>query len=57
VARPRHRGDEVGLREYLLEEAVSFREVYGRMAPEFWDALSPAVDALVGGEGYSFPRY
>ena len=53
----KHRGDEVGLREYLLEEAVAFREVYGRMAPEFWDALSPAVDALVGGEAYSFHRW
>ena len=53
----KHRGDEVGLREYLLEEAVAFREVYGRTAPEFWDALSPAVDALVGGEAYSFHRW
>lgn len=57
MARLKQRGSEVGLREYLLEWEVDFRNTYGSMAPEFWEALSPAVDALVGGEAYSFPRY
>ena len=53
MARLKQRGDEGGLREDLLEEAVNSRDLYGRMAPEFWDALSPTV----GGEPYDFYRY
>ena len=56
MARPKQRGDEVGLREYLLEEAVYFRNTCGR-TPVLWDALTPSVDALVGGEAYSFYRW
>ena len=42
---------------FLFEGRLRSREVSGRTAPEFWDALSPAVDALVGGEAYSFHRW
>lgn len=57
MSRLKARGHEAGLREYLLEGAVDFRDTCGSLAPEFWDALTPAVDALVGGEAYSFSRY
>lgn len=56
MARLKSRAAEAGLREYLLEGAVSFREVYGRLDPAFWAELSKPVDQLVGGESYGFAR-
>jgi hypothetical protein len=53
----KRRGHELGLRECLLEEAVEFRSMYGKHGPEFWDALSKPIDALIAGEAYSFTRY
>jgi hypothetical protein len=57
VARLKQRGDEAGLREYLLEEAVKFRDLYGRLDERFWEVLSQPVDRLLGGEPYGFYRY
>jgi hypothetical protein len=57
MARFKHRGDEAGLREFLLEDAVDFRETYGRLDRQFWAVLSASVDQLVGGERYGFYRY
>lgn len=50
-------GADETLREYLFTAALEFRAAYGSMAPEFWEALTPPVDALLGREAYSFPRY
>ena len=57
MARLKQRADEVGLREYLLEEAVRFRELCGSFHPDAWTELSKAVNQLVGGESYRFHRY
>ncbi|WP_373235230.1 hypothetical protein [Mycobacterium marinum] len=54
MARLKQRQGEAGLREYLLEEAVALRRMYGS---EFWDALSAPVDCLIGGEAYTLRRY
>jgi hypothetical protein len=50
MARLVNRTTEAGLREYLLEEAISFRDLFGRMSPACWKKLSKIVDQLVGGE-------
>ncbi|MDC8980975.1 hypothetical protein PR370_07345 [Mycobacterium marinum] len=57
MARLKERGSEAGLREFLLEDAVAFRELYGGRDPELWRELSKPVDQLVGGEAYSFRLY
>ena len=43
--------DGAALREYLLEQAVEFREMYGQTS-EMWTELSKPVDQLVGGEAF-----
>ncbi|OBB44944.1 hypothetical protein [Mycobacterium sp. 852002-51961_SCH5331710] len=50
--RDRPADDGGALRRYLLSEAERFREVYGRMDPEFWDELSKSVDQLAAGEPF-----
>lgn len=57
VARLKQRGDEVGLREYFLEEAIYMRDTYGPKLPEAWDMYSRRVDRLIGGEEHGFSRY
>ncbi|RFZ49352.1 hypothetical protein MSS2_04249 [Mycobacterium marinum] len=44
MARLKARGSEAGLREFLLEDAVAFRELYGGRDPELWRELSKPVD-------------
>jgi hypothetical protein len=57
VARPKQRGDEVGLREYFLEDAVYLRDTYGPKPSEAWDLYSREADRLIGGEEHSFYRW
>ena len=57
MARLKRRGDEVGLREYFLEEAVYMRDTYGPKLPQAWDIYSREVDRLIGGEDHEFTRY
>lgn len=57
MARLKQSGQEVGLREYLLEWKVEFRAHYGTKLPGSWEELSKPIDRLVGGESYDFPRY
>ncbi|TDY06815.1 hypothetical protein BCL50_3151 [Mycolicibacterium litorale] len=56
MARLKHRGNEVGLREYLLEEAIYLRNLYGHI-DGCWEPLAIPVDQLVGRERYGFYRY
>jgi hypothetical protein len=56
MARLRQRAAEAGLREYLLEDAVRLRDMYGHVEG-CWKALTLPVDQLIGGEAYTFPRY
>ena len=48
MARLRNRGAEVGLREYLLEQAVDIRDLYGLVVDGAWEELSKPVDQLLG---------
>jgi len=57
MARLKARGNEVGLREYLLDAALDLRNTYGRHGDEFWSVLSKSVTQLVGRERYGFYRY
>jgi hypothetical protein len=57
VARLRNSGAEVGLREYLLEQAVDFRDLYGLVVDGAWEQLSKPVDQLLGGEAYRLYRW
>lgn len=57
MARLKARASEAGLREYLLEEAVSFRELFGPYEPAYWGELSKPIDALIDRGPYSFSRY
>jgi hypothetical protein len=57
VARLKARGAEVGLREVLLEDALSLRDRYGVYDPGYWAELSKPVDLLLSGESFSFRRY
>ncbi|MCV7227031.1 hypothetical protein [Mycolicibacterium komossense] len=53
----KRRGNEVELRQYLLEEAESFGALYGSMVPEALAALSTTIDALRRGDYVTFYRY
>lgn len=44
------------MRQYLFEDAVYFRSTCGK-EPALWDALTPSVDELVGGEEHSLYRW
>jgi hypothetical protein len=61
VARLKHRGHEVGLREYFLEEAVYMRDTYGPKLPEAWDMYSrerwiaSSAASGMGSTAMSFP--
>lgn len=58
MSRLRARGlGEVGLREVLLEDALSLRDRYGVYDPDFWAELSKPVNQLIGGEAYQLRRY
>jgi hypothetical protein len=52
MARLRQRAAEAGLREYLLEDALAFRDRCGRLSDEAYAEFSKPVDQLVGGEDY-----
>lgn len=56
MARVKQRGNEVGLREFLLSEAVEFQDMYIDMCADFEPALSGPVNTLTRGEAYSFSR-
>jgi hypothetical protein len=56
MARLKQRGDEVGLRECLLEQAIDFRDMYGHI-DGCSEELSKPVDRLVGGEAHGFYRF
>lgn len=57
MPRLTRRAGEAGLREYLIAEAVDFRDLYVDGSPDFESALSMPVTRLVGGEAYRFCRY
>ncbi|WP_349269136.1 hypothetical protein MPNTM1_04558 [Mycolicibacterium parafortuitum] len=57
MARLKDRGSEAGLREFLLEGAVAFRDMYGLASTGCWEALSQPVNLLVGREPFSFSRF
>ncbi|BBZ17086.1 hypothetical protein [Mycolicibacterium gadium] len=52
MARVKARSAEAGLREYLLERAVAFRDRCGRLSDEAYAELSKPIDQLVGCEPY-----
>ncbi|WP_333894506.1 hypothetical protein [Mycolicibacterium gadium] len=52
MARIKARSAEAGLREFLLERAVAFRDKCGRLSDEAYAELSKPVDQLVGNEPF-----
>ncbi|UNB55479.1 hypothetical protein [Mycolicibacterium sp. YH-1] len=56
MARLKSRAVEAGLREFLLEKAIAFRELCGQ-TPEMYAELLTPVDALIGDEPYRLYRW
>lgn len=53
VPRPKKRSGEAELRQYLLAEAVEFREMYADRLPEAAEAFDGPVSRLTRGEACS----